>query len=159
MAIRTSLIRRCAMVSVALLVPSGCSQTAEPTPQPPEPWVVTAEPASAGDPAETALRCNPAGEQCEPLQPGAEVEAPALRKRPSDYVRSGRIYFSCEADEWLLPQALRLVGEDQIVYASDFPHWDHSFPGSIDEIRDRGDLTDAQKRKVLADNCRRLYKL
>jgi predicted TIM-barrel fold metal-dependent hydrolase len=32
-------------------------------------------------------------------------------------------------------------------------------PGSIDEIRDRGDLTDTQKRKVLADNCRKLYKL
>jgi hypothetical protein len=31
-------------------------------------------------------------------------------------------------------------------------------PG-IDEIRDRGDLTDTQKRKVLADNCRKLYKL
>ncbi len=88
-----------------------------------------------------------------------EVEAPALRKKPSDYVRSGKIYFSCEADEWLLPQALKLVGENQIVYASDFPHWDHNFPGSIDEIRNRGDLTDAQKRKVLADNCRRLYKL
>jgi len=59
----------------------------------------------------------------------------------------------------LFPQALKLVGENQIVYASDYPHWDHSFPGSIDEIRDRGDLTDTQKRKVLADNCRKLYKL
>jgi predicted TIM-barrel fold metal-dependent hydrolase len=88
-----------------------------------------------------------------------EVEAPVLKKKPSQYVRSGKIYFSCEADEWLLPQALKLVGEDQIVYASDFPHWDHSFPGSIDEIKERGDLTDAQKRKVLADNCRRMYKL
>ena len=67
--------------------------------------------------------------------------------------------FSCEADEWLLPQALKLVGENQIVYASDYPHWDHRLAGSIDEIRDRGDLTDTQKRKVLADNCRKLYKL
>src|SRR2546430_792794 len=88
-----------------------------------------------------------------------EVEAPALKQKPSDYVRSGKIYFSCEADEWLLPQALKWVGDNQIVYASDFPHWDHSFPASIDEIRNRRDLTDAQKRKVLADNCRRLYKL
>jgi len=88
-----------------------------------------------------------------------EIEAPALKKKPSDYVRSGKIYFSCEADEWLLPQALKLCGENQIVYASDYPHWDHSYPGSIDEIRDRGDLTDAQQRKVLADNCRTLYKL
>jgi len=86
-------------------------------------------------------------------------EAPALRKKPSDYIRSGSIYFSCEADEWLLPQAVKLVGENQIVYASDFPHWDHSFPGSIDEIKERGDITDAQKRKILADNTRRLYGL
>src|SRR3989454_151069 len=88
-----------------------------------------------------------------------EVEAPVLKKKPSDHVRSGKIYFSCEAGALLLPQALERVGENQIVYASDFPHWDHSFPGSIDEIRDRPDLTDEQKRKVLADNCRTLYKL
>ncbi len=87
------------------------------------------------------------------------AEAPALTKQPSDYVRGGNIYFSCEADEWLLPQAVRLIGESQIVYASDFPHWDHGYPGSIDEIRDRGDLTDAQKRKILVDNTRRLYRL
>jgi len=85
------------------------------------------------------------------------AEAPVLRKKPSEYVRSGSIYFSCEADEWLLPQALKLVGENQIVYASDFPHWDNSYPGSIDEIRARGDITETQKRKILADNCRRLY--
>ena len=57
---------------------------------------------------------------------------------------------------WLLPQALRLVGEGQVVYASDFPHWDNSYPGSLDEIVNRGDITEAQKRKVLG-NCRRLY--
>ena len=87
------------------------------------------------------------------------AEAPALKKKPSEYARSGMIYFSCEADEWLLPQALKLCGENQIVWASDFPHWDNSYPGSIDEIRNRGDITDAQKQKVLADNCRRLYGL
>jgi predicted TIM-barrel fold metal-dependent hydrolase len=87
------------------------------------------------------------------------VEAPVLKKKPSEYVRGGSIFFSCEADEWLLPQAVKLVGENQIVYASDFPHWDHSFPGSIDEIRERGDLNDRQKQKILADNCRRLYGL
>lgn len=91
------------------------------------------------------------------FQKRGAAEAPALKKKPSEYVRSGNIYFSCEADEWLLPQALKLVGENQIVWASDFPHWDNSYPGSIDEIRDRGDITDAQKQKILADNCRRLY--
>ncbi len=87
------------------------------------------------------------------------AEAPALRKKPSEYVGGGTIYFSCEAGECLLPEALRLVGENQIVYASDFPHWDHGYPQSIDEIRTRGDLTDSRKRKLLADNARRLYRL
>src|SRR5258705_11122877 len=83
----------------------------------------------------------------------------ALKKETSGYCRSGKIYLSCEADEWILPQALKLVDENQIVYASDFPHWDNSYPGNIDEIRMRGDMTDAQKQKVLGDNCRRLYGL
>jgi predicted TIM-barrel fold metal-dependent hydrolase len=86
-------------------------------------------------------------------------EAPVLKKKPSDYVRSGKIYFSCEADECLLPQAMKLVGDNQIVYASDFPHWDGSYPHSIGELRERDDLSEAQKGKVLADNARRLYKL
>lgn len=86
-------------------------------------------------------------------------EAPLLKKKPSDYVRSGKIYFSCEADECLLPQALKLIGDDQILYASDYPHWDGSYPHSLAELRAREDLTDAQKRKVLGANARRLYKL
>ena len=57
------------------------------------------------------------------------------------------------------PQALKLIGENQIVYARDFPHWDHSYPASLDEIRERGDLNDVQKQKILADNARRLYRL
>ena len=88
-----------------------------------------------------------------------EVEAPALKKKPSDYLRGKNVYISCEADEWLLPQAVKLLGEDKIVYASDFPHWDNSYPGSIEEIRTRGDLGDAQKRKILAENARRMYRL
>ena len=59
----------------------------------------------------------------------------------------------------MLPQALKLIGEEQVVYASDYPHWDGSYPHSLGELRGREDLTEAQKRKVLADNARRLYRL
>ncbi len=86
-------------------------------------------------------------------------EAPALKKKPSDYIRSGNIFFSCEADEWMMPQAMKLIGDGAIVWASDFPHWDNSYPQSIDDIRERGDLTEAQKNKILNDNARRLYGL
>ena len=66
---------------------------------------------------------------------------------------------SCKADEPLLPQARACVGEDRIVYASDFPHRDHSFPKWIAELKGRPDLSDARKRTVPADNARRLYRL
>jgi uncharacterized protein len=87
------------------------------------------------------------------------AEAKLLTTSPSEIVHSHAIYFSCEADEPLLPQALAYVGDDRIMYASDFPHWDHSYPKSVKELADRTDLTDGAKRQVLAANARKFYKL
>jgi predicted TIM-barrel fold metal-dependent hydrolase len=87
------------------------------------------------------------------------VEAKLLTKSPTRYVREGHIYFSCEADEPLLPQALDYVGPDRIMYASDFPHWDHSYPKSVKELADRADLTDAQKASIFSGTARRFYNL
>ncbi|MBI4247297.1 MAG: amidohydrolase [Candidatus Rokubacteria bacterium] len=95
----------------------------------------------------------------EEFEKRGHVEAKALRRRPSEYVRSGRIYFSCEAGEPLLPQAIAYVGAGQILYASDFPHWDHGYPRSVKELADRDDLTDADKRKIFSANPRRFYRL
>ena len=88
-----------------------------------------------------------------------EWEAPILKQKPSDYIRSGRVFFSCEAAETLLPQVVQLVGEDVIMYASDWPHWDSEFPGSIDSLKGRKDLSESAKRKILAENAKRAYGL
>ncbi len=87
------------------------------------------------------------------------AEARLLTQSPTEIVRARSIYFSCEADEPLLPQALAYVGADRIMYASDFPHWDHSYPKSVKELADRPDLSDEDKRKVLAANARTFYRL
>ena len=71
--------------------------------------------------------------------------------------RSGTPSKIMEVSWRICPKACEQVCANQIVYASDFPHWDNSYPGNIDEIRMRGDMTDAQKQKVLGENCRRLY--
>ncbi len=99
------------------------------------------------------------GRMDEEYEKRGDVEAPGLTRKPSEYLRGGNIYFSCEADECLLPQAVQMVGEGQIVYASDFPHWDNSYPQSVGELRGRGDLTEAQKKKLLGENAARLYNL
>jgi predicted TIM-barrel fold metal-dependent hydrolase len=86
-----------------------------------------------------------------------EIEAPLLKKEPSEYVRGGQLYFHAEADEQSMAEAVRRLGDDILFYATDFPHWDHSAPESMHEMAGREDLSLETRRKVLADNARRLY--
>ena len=86
-------------------------------------------------------------------------DAPLLAKSPSEYLASGNIFISCEADERMLPETLRVLGEDVVVFASDFPHWDAEFPENIRRLLAREDLTPAQREKVAGLNARRLYGL
>lgn len=87
------------------------------------------------------------------------VEAPALRMKPSEYVKRSNIFVACEPEEQLLPATLRIIGADSIVFASDYPHWDGSFPESLFELEAREDLTEDEKRQILIDNPKRLYGL
>jgi hypothetical protein len=77
---------------------------------------------------------------------------------PTEYLFAGNCYFSCEPDEPDLPHLVRSVGEDRVVFASDYPHFDCKFPHSVDAIVSAG-LGDRLLRKVLRDNPTRLYGL
>ena len=87
------------------------------------------------------------------------TEATHLTKKPSEYILEGRIWVSCEPEERLLPETLRILGDHMMVYASDFPHWDGTFPESLTELQGREDLTAVQKQKILNDNTKALYGL
>jgi predicted TIM-barrel fold metal-dependent hydrolase len=86
-------------------------------------------------------------------------EAPLLRMKPSEYIKSGRVYIGCEPEESLLGVAAQWIGEDQIVYASDYPHWDSDWPHTVSAIADRTDIGATLKRKVLGENALRMYGL
>ena len=79
-------------------------------------------------------------------------ELPLLTKPPSEYFKHPNLWFSCESDEEMLPYTLSVLGDDRLVMASDYPHWDAPFPESVTGISERPDLTDEQKRKILIDN-------
>jgi hypothetical protein len=95
----------------------------------------------------------------EEFEKRGEIEAPLLKKKPSEYVTGGNIYFHAEADEKSIPEAVRRLGDDNLFYATDFPHWDHSAPHSIDEIAERDDLSPETRRKILSENARKLYEM
>jgi predicted TIM-barrel fold metal-dependent hydrolase len=77
---------------------------------------------------------------------------------PTEYLFAGNCYFSCEPDEPDLPHLVRSVGEDRVVFASDYPHFDCKFPHSVDAIGKSG-LAEALLQKVVRANPERLYGL
>ena len=87
------------------------------------------------------------------------IQVPALKERPSMLLRRGRLFFSCEADETELAHVVEVVGDDSIVFASDYSHFDSRFPGASKPIIDHPKLSGRSKQKILSENSRRLYPL
>ncbi|HYU20295.1 MAG TPA: amidohydrolase family protein [Chloroflexota bacterium] len=80
------------------------------------------------------------------------------KRKPSEYVQGGNVYFGFEVEDHLLPQVLEMVGSKQFIYASDIPHGDRLF-GSVAYLRDRSDVSDSDKELLLGGNAARYYKL
>lgn len=78
------------------------------------------------------------------------------RRSIRDYVKSGKIFMAAEADDPMLSQLFALIGEDQVLFSSDFPHGEGRENAALD-ILARTDLTPTQKQKLLYDNTVRLF--
>jgi hypothetical protein len=87
------------------------------------------------------------------------AEMPLMKKEPIEYITGGGCWFSTEPDERWLPAAIATVGDDLILYSSDYPHTDSKFPNSVRAVREREDLSDESKDKVLGANAARFYGL
>jgi predicted TIM-barrel fold metal-dependent hydrolase len=81
------------------------------------------------------------------------------RRSPREYLARGQIFVSCEPEETVLPGVIDAYGDDFILYASDYPHWDSDFPESSRPLRERADLSDGSRAKLLAGNAKRLFGL
>jgi aminocarboxymuconate-semialdehyde decarboxylase len=77
---------------------------------------------------------------------------------PSDYLKSGRIFFGCEGNESFLGRVVPEVGEDLFIYSSDYPHADRT-EGTARYLSEREDISPAVRQKLLAENARRFYGL
>ena len=85
-------------------------------------------------------------------------EIPELKMLPSEYVLSGRYFQSIEIPEGLklTDAVIDLIGEDVLMYASDYPHGESHFPESVDMVLD-WDMPRARKQKLFWDNAIKLY--
>jgi predicted TIM-barrel fold metal-dependent hydrolase len=73
-----------------------------------------------------------------------------------DYVQSGRIFMAAEADDRMLKLLFELIGENHVLFSSDFPHGEGRDNAAV-EILERDDLSENQKKKLLYDNTVRLF--
>jgi predicted TIM-barrel fold metal-dependent hydrolase len=85
-------------------------------------------------------------------------QVPWLKMKPSDYFRR-QCYVSCEPDEDNLGATVRALGEDRVVFASDYPHWDATFPGATKKLLDNTDIALEAKKKIMGENAQKLLGL
>jgi predicted TIM-barrel fold metal-dependent hydrolase len=71
-----------------------------------------------------------------------------------------QIYISFEPDERSLPLIAETLGADNILWASDYPHFDATFPGVVRELKETVEgLPEAVQRKIIGENAARFYRL
>ena len=79
------------------------------------------------------------------------------KRAPGQYLRDGNVYVSVEADEDI-PYLVNLIGEDQLVIASDYPHEDASREEEmVRQLEDRADISPSLREKILGRSAERLY--
>ncbi len=84
---------------------------------------------------------------------------PGMARRPSEYF-ARQCAISFEVDERTLPALAPAVGTERIVWGSDYPHHDATFPGAVDAIRSTvAPCPTATQARVLGLNARRIYGL
>ncbi len=87
-------------------------------------------------------------------------EVPLLKRRPSDYMRE--MFYSSQPMEMVHNrEALELTfkmisAETQLMYASDYPHWDMDLPSTIYDLPF---LNEQAKRNILGGNAKRFFNL
>ena len=81
-----------------------------------------------------------------------------LKGKPSEYVMSGRYFQSIEIPEGakLTNAVADLVGENVLMYASDYPHGESHFPKSVELVLG-WDMAESRKRRLFWDNAVRFY--
>jgi predicted TIM-barrel fold metal-dependent hydrolase len=87
-------------------------------------------------------------------------DAPLLKKKPSEYMRE--MYFTTQPMEMVnnreaLELTFKMIKADtQLVYASDYPHWDMDLPSTIYDLPF---LSEQAKRNILGGNAQKLFNI
>jgi uncharacterized protein len=87
-------------------------------------------------------------------------ETPSLKRKPSDYMRE--MFYTSQplemvGNQSMLQETFKMINAGtQLLYSSDYPHWDMDLPSTIYDLP----FLDKQaKRNILGGNAKKLFKL
>ncbi len=84
-----------------------------------------------------------------------------VKHPPSHYLKGGNVFFGADPCERTLPYVAEVLGNDALLYSSDFPHEANlqKCREEIAVIATHAELTATSRAKILAGNARRFYAL
>jgi predicted TIM-barrel fold metal-dependent hydrolase len=87
----------------------------------------------------------------------AELEFPNLSMNATEYFQRN-CWISTECEDKFVADVVRWLGNDHIVYESDFPHPDSKYPHTVEHFLSMDVISAEDKRKILWDNAIDLYR-
>jgi len=84
-------------------------------------------------------------------------EAPLLKRKPSEYMTSDQFFYAFELEESTVPYVIDRIGAGKLLYSSDYPHWDTSWPNTVKMFTGRQDISDVDKRRIAWNNPQNFY--
>ena len=95
------------------------------------------------------------------MSENAPREVAAMQKKPSEYFRSNfYATFWFEKNRNNLPALIEAVGEDSILFETDFPHPTCMYPSPLQTVEAKmATLAPATRAKIMGGNARSLYRI
>jgi uncharacterized protein len=95
------------------------------------------------------------------MSENAPTELAKLKKMPSEYFRSNFFAtFWFENNRNKLPELIEAVGEDSILFETDFPHPTCLYPNPLQTVEAKmATLAPETQKKIYGENARKLYRL
>lgn len=85
------------------------------------------------------------------------LETPECTKSPVEYFKRN-CYITTECDEHLIYHVIEELGDDRILFETDFPHPDSKYPKAVQTFLDQSKISVESKRKILWDNTVDFYR-
>jgi predicted TIM-barrel fold metal-dependent hydrolase len=78
-----------------------------------------------------------------------------LSRKPSDYFLR-QCFISVDVEEDLVTDVIKRLGDENVVISTDYPHADSHWPSAINDFMEM-EMPSVSRKKILWDNCARLY--